>query len=136
MNVKHKTRKIKKIIIQESLDFWGNMSYVVSMNNTEELNTILQREVAELHQSIGGLIARIESLEKQKECLVKVGNETSENFDILKDKFYAKMDEAGFLKKGDFLDSLPKFSDVAKDALEQDAQFDEACLQADIRSDD
>ena len=112
------------------------MSYVIGMNNTEELNTILQREVAELHQSIGGLIARIESLEKQKECLVKVGNETSENFDILKDKFYAKMDEAGFLKKGDFLDSLPKFSDVAKDALEQDAQFDEACLQADIRSDD
>ena len=89
------------------------MSYVVSMNNTEELNTILQREVAELHQSIGGLIARIESLEKQKECLVKVGTETSENFDILKDKFYAKIDEAG-----------------------QDAQFDEACLQADIRSDD
>ena len=69
------------------------------MNNTEELNTILQREVATLHQTIGGLVARIESLEKQRDCLVKVGAETSANLDVLKDKFYAKMDEAGFLKK-------------------------------------
>mgnify|MGYP003153793412 CR=1 FL=1 len=74
------------------------MSYVVSMNNTEELNTKLQQEVATLYQTIGGLVARIESLEKQRDCLVKVGAETSENLDVLKDKFYAKMDEAGYLK--------------------------------------
>ena len=67
------------------------------MNNTEELNTILQREVAELHQTIGGLMVRIESLEKQKECLVKVGAETSANLNVLKDKFYAKLDEAGLV---------------------------------------
>jgi prefoldin subunit 5 len=67
------------------------------MNNTEELNTILQREVAELHQTIGGLMVRIESLEKQKECLVKVGAETSANLNVLKDKFYAQLDEAGLV---------------------------------------
>ena len=75
------------------------MAYCIGMNNTEETHTLLQREVAELHQTIGGLMVRIESLEKQKECLIKVGAETSENLDILKNKFYAKMDEAGFLKK-------------------------------------
>ena len=95
------------------------MSYVVGMNNTEELNTILQREVGELHQTIGGLIARIESLEKQKECLIKVG-----------------VDKSSKIHEMRFSDSLPKFSDVARDTLRQDAQFDEACLQADIRSDD
>ena len=93
------------------------MPYVVGMYNTEELDTKLQQEVATLYQTIGGLVARIESLEKQKECLVKVGASSE-------------------IKEMSFLDSLPEFSDVAKDALEQDAQFDEACLQADIRSDD
>ena len=68
------------------------------MNNTEELNTKLQQEVATLYQTIGGLVARIESLEKQRDCLVKVGAETSADLDVLKDKFYAKMDEAGYLK--------------------------------------
>ena len=67
------------------------------MNNTEDNHTLLQREVAQLHQSIGGLIARIESLEKQKECLIKVGAEKSANFNVLKDKFYAQLDEAGLL---------------------------------------
>jgi prefoldin subunit 5 len=44
------------------------------MNNTVEIHQLIQREVAELHQTIGGLLARIESLEKQKECLVKVAS--------------------------------------------------------------
>ena len=70
------------------------MAYCIGMNNTEEMNTLLQREVAELHQTIGGLMVRIESLEKQKECLIKVGAETSANLNILKDKFYAQLDEA------------------------------------------
>tara|TARA_B100001175_G_scaffold305410_1_gene302463 strand:+ start:471 stop:695 length:225 start_codon:yes stop_codon:yes gene_type:complete len=70
------------------------MAYCIGMNNTEEMNTLLQREVAELHQTIGGLMVRIESLEKQKECLVKVGAETSANLNVLKDKFYAQLDEA------------------------------------------
>jgi hypothetical protein len=73
------------------------LTYCIGMNNTEELNTILQREVAELHQTIGGLMVRIESLEKQKECLVKVGAETSANLNVLKDKFYAQLDEAGLV---------------------------------------
>jgi len=73
------------------------LAYCIGMNNTEELNTILQREVAELHQTIGGLMVRIESLEKQKECLVKVGAETSANLNVLKDKFYAQLDEAGLV---------------------------------------
>ena len=73
------------------------LAYCIGMNNTEELNTILQREVAELHQTIGGLMVRIESLEKQKECLVKVGAETSANLNVLKDKFYAQLEEAGLI---------------------------------------
>ena len=68
------------------------------MNNTEENHTLVQCEVAELHQTIGGLTVRIESLEKQKECLIKVGVDKSANYDILKEKFYANMDKAGFLK--------------------------------------
>jgi preprotein translocase subunit YajC len=63
------------------------------MNNTEEIHILVQREVAQLHQSIGGLIARIESLEEQKECLIKVGVDKSSQFEILKDKFYDKMDK-------------------------------------------
>jgi len=73
------------------------MSYCIGMNSTKEINTLLQREVAELHQTIGGLMVRIESLEKQKECLVKVGAETSENLNVLKDKFYAQLEESGLL---------------------------------------
>ena len=57
------------------------------MNETEEIHQILEREVSELHQTIGGLMVRIESLEKQKECLIKVGVDKSANFDILKEKF-------------------------------------------------
>jgi hypothetical protein len=90
------------------------MSYCVSMNNTEEIHVLVQREVAQLHQSIGGLLDRIESLEKQKKCLIKVGVEKSANFNILKEKFYAKVDEAEFSKKGDYLDSLPSFETVAR----------------------
>ncbi len=67
------------------------------MNNTEETNPLLQREVAKLHQTIGGLMVRIESLEKQKECLIKVGAETSANLNVLKDKFYAQLEEAGMI---------------------------------------
>ena len=67
------------------------------MNSTKEINTLLQREVAELHQTIGGLMVRIESLEKQKECLIKVGAETSANLNVLKDKFYAQLEEAGMI---------------------------------------
>ena len=70
------------------------MAYCIGMNNTEETHSLLQREVAKLHQTIGGLMVRIESLEKQKECLIKVGAETSANLNILKDKFYAQLDEA------------------------------------------
>ena len=90
------------------------LAYCIGMNNTEELHILVQREVAQLHQSIGGLLDRIESLEKQKECLIKVGAEKSANFNVLKDKFYAKMDEAEFSKKGDYLDSLPAFETVAR----------------------
>ena len=46
--------------------------------NTEgeiQLNNVLQREVAELHQAIGELTARIDSLERQKECLIRVAGE-------------------------------------------------------------
>ena len=67
------------------------------MTKTEEIRQTLEREVATLHQTIGGLIARIESLEKQKECLIKVGTETSANLNVLKDKFYAQLDEAGLI---------------------------------------
>ena len=67
------------------------------MTKTEEIRQTLEREVATLHQTIGGLMVRIESLEKQKECLVKVGAETSANLNVLKDKFYAQLDEAGLL---------------------------------------
>ncbi len=67
------------------------------MTKTEEIRQTLEREVATLHQTIGGLIARVESLEKQKECLIKVGAETSANLNVLKDKFYAQLDEAGLL---------------------------------------
>ena len=67
------------------------------MNDTKGINTLLQREVAELHQTIGGLMVRIESLEKQKECLIKVGAETSANLNVLKDKFYAQLEEAGMI---------------------------------------
>jgi len=67
------------------------------MTKTEEIHTLLQREVAELHQTIGRLIARVESLEKQKECLTKVGAETSANLNVLKDKFYAQLEEAGLI---------------------------------------
>ena len=67
------------------------------MTKTEEIRQTLEREVATLHQTIGGLIARVESLEKQKECLTKVGAETSANLNVLKDKFYAQLDEAGLL---------------------------------------
>ena len=67
------------------------------MNDTKGINTLLQREVAELHQTIGRLMVRVESLEKQKECLVKVGAETSENLNVLKDKFYAQLEESGLL---------------------------------------
>lgn len=74
------------------------MSYCIGMNSTKEINTLLQREVAELHQTIGGLMVRIESLEKQKECLIKVGAETSANLNVLKDKFYAQLEESGLLK--------------------------------------
>ena len=73
------------------------MSYCIGMNSTKGINTLLQREVAELHQTIGGLMVRIESLEKQKECLIKVGAETSANLNVLKDKFYAQLDESGLL---------------------------------------
>jgi len=67
------------------------------MNDTKGINTLLQREVAELHQTIGGLMVRIESLEKQKECLIKVGAETSANLNVLKDKFYTQLEEAGLI---------------------------------------
>ena len=67
------------------------------MIKVEETHTLLQREVAELHQTIGRLMVRIESLEKQKECLIKVGAETSANLNVLKDKFYAQLDEAGLI---------------------------------------
>ncbi len=73
------------------------MAYCIGMNNTEETHTLLQREVATLHQTIGGLMVRIESLEKQKECLIKVGAETSANFNVLKDKFYAQLEKAGLI---------------------------------------
>jgi hypothetical protein len=73
------------------------MPYCIGMNSTKEINTLLQREVAELHQTIGGLMVRIESLEKQKECLIKVGAETSANLNVLKDKFYAQLEEAGMI---------------------------------------
>ncbi len=73
------------------------MAYCIGMNNTEETNPLLQREVAKLHQTIGGLMVRIESLEKQKECLIKVGAETSANLNVLKDKFYAQLEEAGMI---------------------------------------
>lgn len=68
------------------------------MTKTEEIHQTLEREVATLHQTIGGLVARIDSLEKQKECLIKVGAQTSANLDTLKDKFYAQLDESGLLK--------------------------------------
>jgi hypothetical protein len=64
------------------------------MIKAEETHTLLQREVAELHQTIGRLMVRIESLEKQKDCLIKVGAETSANLNVLKDKFYAQLDES------------------------------------------
>jgi uncharacterized protein (UPF0218 family) len=67
------------------------------MTKTEEIRQTLEREVATLHQTIGGLMVRIESLEKQKECLVKVGAETSANLNVLKDKFYAQLEEAGLI---------------------------------------
>ena len=70
------------------------MAYCIGMNNTEEIHPLLQREVAKLHQTIGGLMVRIESLEKQRDCLIKVGAETSANLNVLKDKFYAQLDEA------------------------------------------
>jgi len=67
------------------------------MIKAEETHTLLQREVAELHQTIGRLMVRIESLEKQKDCLIKVGAETSANLNVLKDKFYAQLEEAGMI---------------------------------------
>ena len=67
------------------------------MTKTEEIRQTLEREVATLHQTIGGLMVRIESLEKQKECLIKVGAETSANFNVLKDKLYAQLEEAGLI---------------------------------------
>jgi prefoldin subunit 5 len=54
--------------------------------NTEgeiQLNNVLQREVAELHQAIGKLTGRIISLERQKECLIRVAGEDKKEFDGL-----------------------------------------------------
>jgi hypothetical protein len=59
------------------------LAYCIGMNNTEEIHILAQREVAQLHQSIGGLLDRIESLEKQKECLIKVGLDSLPAFETV-----------------------------------------------------
>jgi hypothetical protein len=76
------------------------MSYCVSMNNTEEIHVLVQREVAQLHQSIGGLLDRIESLEKQKKCLIKVGVEKSANLTSLRKSFMRRWMKQNFRRKG------------------------------------
>ena len=65
------------------------------MTKTEEIRQTLEREVATLHQTIGGLIARVESLEKQKSCAIKTAIAESQRVDSLRDELVTTLQESG-----------------------------------------
>ncbi len=65
------------------------------MTKTEEIRQTLEREVATLHQTIGGLMVRIESLEKQKSCAIKKAIADNQRVDSLRDELVTKLQESG-----------------------------------------
>ena len=71
------------------------MAYCIGMTKTEEINQKLEREVATLHQTIGGLMVRIESLEKQKSCLISTATEERKKRTALYDSLFDKIKESG-----------------------------------------
>ena len=73
------------------------MAYCIGMTKTEEIRTLLEREVAQLHQAIGGLMVRIDDLEKQSNRSVDEAFKAHKKHDDLREKFHAQLDEAGLL---------------------------------------
>ena len=67
------------------------------MTKTEEIRTLLEREVAQLHQAIGGLMVRIDDLEKQSNRSVDEVFKARKKHDDLREKFHAQLDESGLL---------------------------------------